>query len=335
MDIHTDDLFSSKSLVPKATAPPLISHVAFHAIIWTGVSLCVLAFSGRLAIRVICFRRLFPEDYAMLLSLIILVGTAIIIQILVPYCYNIKNVHNGYIPLDPQFIEDTVKGLRGHVALMVMNYVGIWLIKISFLIFLFRLGDKVTKYRVLWWIVLAFNIAAGVTAIGIIPFECLLSPVERIVAKVVLTALFSLVVFTVLVTIVRGSVFSGAYISIDQPDVQPVNVAWLWFWFSIEYIISFIVACLISFRCLFTQIESDASVREARAPQWCHQAPPVSRLQPQGLREKARIFRKSMRDTLMTLEGFTRIDSEVFALPSPPTGRLSLNFEEDGESNRT
>ncbi|KAI0886560.1 uncharacterized protein GGS22DRAFT_158159 [Annulohypoxylon maeteangense] len=381
MDLYTRNPASfSKSLVPKATTPPLISHVAFHAIIWTGVSLCILAFSGRVAIRVICFRRLFLEDYVMLVSLIILIATAVIIQTLVPYSYNISQLRSGFTSVpSAQFLEDAAKGLHGHVALMVMGYVGIWLIKFSFLTFLFRLGDKVTKYRVFWWIVLVFNIAAGVTEIGIIPYQCLLSPVERIVVvcttrdkrifsnlnsivsclldalgdvmiicfpvyvlwnvridvrkKIILTALFSLVVFTVLVTIVRGSVFGGAYIPIDQPEIHPVNVAWIWFWFSIEYIISFIVACLISFRCLFTQIESDIALREARAPDWNHQAIPVYRPEPTGFREKVKIFRKSVHDTLMTLEGFTRVDSEVFVLQTSPDGTLTLNFEGDEGSN--
>ncbi|KAI0891997.1 hypothetical protein F4806DRAFT_500578 [Annulohypoxylon nitens] len=270
-----------------------------------------------------------------------------------------------------EFLEDLVKGLHGHVALMMMNYIGIWLIKFSFLIFLSRLGDRVTKYRVFWWIVLIFNIISGVAAIAIIPFGCLLAPADRIVVvckergnrifanlnsiisclldavgdamiigfpiyvlwnvridirkKLILTALFSLVVFTVLVTIVRGSIFSGAYVPVNEPDTRPVNVAWLWFWFCIEYIISFIVACLISFRCLFTQIESESANREAIQ---------VYRPQPKGFREKMRTFRVSMRNTLMTLEGFTGVDSEVFALPSPPAGSLSLNFGGSEDSDR-
>ncbi|KAI1086279.1 hypothetical protein F5B19DRAFT_479829 [Rostrohypoxylon terebratum] len=372
MALHVRDQLSfAKVLVHRVTIPPLIPHVAYHAIIWTGVSLCILAFSCRLVIRTVCFRRLLFEDYFMLLSLIILIATAIILQVLVQYCYNIEEVRIGNEVIMMEFLEGLVKGLHGHVALMMMNYIGIWLIKFSFLIFLSRLGERVTKYRVFWWIVLIFNIISGVAAIAIIPFGCLLAPVDSIILvckgrgnrifanlnsiisclldavgdamiigfpiyvlwnvridvrkKLVLTALFSLVVFTVLVTIVRGSIFSGAYVPVDQPDTKPVNVAWLWFWFCIEYIISFIVACLISFRCLFTQIESDTINREAIQ---------VYRPQPKGFREKMRTFRVSMCNTLMTLEGFTRVDSEMFALPSPPAGSLSLTFEGSEESDR-
>ncbi|KAI1459619.1 hypothetical protein F4805DRAFT_419641 [Annulohypoxylon moriforme] len=382
MEVHTSNSVSfSKTLVLRATTPPLISHVAFHAIIWTGVSLCILTFSSRMTIRVICFRRLFVEDYVMLLSLVILVATAITIQILVPYRHDLADLRSAHPPPSLELLKETAKGLRGHVALMVMNYIGIWLIKFSFLVFLYRLGDRVTKYRIFWWIVLVFNIAAGLTAIGIIDFECLLSPVERIVLvcdyqkrrvflilnsvvsslldalgdvmiicfpvyvlwnvridvrnKIVLTALFSLVVFTILISIIRGSVFGGVNIRhLDKVDIEPVNLAWVWFWLSIEYIISFIVACFISFRCLFTQMESDTSIRDVRTPGWHHRNLPLHRPQPKGFREKVRNFRNSMRDTLMTLEGFTRVDSEVFVLPTPPAGSLSLNFEEDEELNR-
>ncbi|KAI2465944.1 hypothetical protein F4781DRAFT_445542 [Annulohypoxylon bovei var. microspora] len=331
-------------------------------------------------IRVICFRRLFLEDYAMLLSLTILVGTAITIQILVKLCYNIKDVLTGSTQPSPNFLEDTAKGLRGHAALMVMDYIGIWLIKFSFLIFFSRLGNKITKYRIFWWIVLIFNIAAVVTAIGIIPFECLLSPIEHIVAvctiqnkrkfsninsilscsldavgdvmiicfpiyvlwgvridfrkKAILAALFSLVAFTIVITVVRGSVFSGVYISIDQQDVQPINVAWLWLWFSIEYIISFIVACLISFRPLFAQKRSNTSNREERGFNWCPRGLMVSGSQSKGFQAKAQQFHKSVLDTFMTLEGLASVDDEMFSLPFPPTGGLNLDFERGEGSNR-
>ncbi|KAH8600690.1 hypothetical protein B0O99DRAFT_503041, partial [Bisporella sp. PMI_857] len=53
--------------------------------------------------------------------------------------------------------------------------------------------------------------------------------------KITLSAVFSLVIFTMAVTIVRGSIFGGVYKSIDKDNMREMNVAWIWFWFSIEF----------------------------------------------------------------------------------------------------
>lgn len=53
--------------------------------------------------------------------------------------------------------------------------------------------------------------------------------------KITLAALFSLVAFTIAVTIVRGSIFGGVYKPIDYSDKKEMNVTWIWFWFSIEF----------------------------------------------------------------------------------------------------
>lgn len=53
--------------------------------------------------------------------------------------------------------------------------------------------------------------------------------------KLILSTIFSLVVFTIAVTIVRGSIFGGVYKSIDENNMKSMNVTWIWFWFSVEF----------------------------------------------------------------------------------------------------
>jgi len=156
-----------------------------QAITWTGFALCTLAFCGRVAIRIVCFRRPFLEDYLMLASLIILLGACVVIQLCVRYIYMMEDVGNGTTPIPPPtFMDDTTNGLRGFAAFMVMAYTGIWLIKVNFLLFFSRLGgNQFTGYRAFWWAVLVFNVGAGATAIGLIDFPCLLDPAEIIIAQ--------------------------------------------------------------------------------------------------------------------------------------------------------
>lgn len=119
----------------------------------------------------------------MILSLCLLLATTIIGQLCVGYIYNMVAVGNGDAMPSPDFMSETTTGLRSFAVLMVLNYVGIWLIKINFLLFFRRLGNHVKMYRMLWWFVVIFNLAAGVIVIGTVDFKCLMPPAEQIIAK--------------------------------------------------------------------------------------------------------------------------------------------------------
>lgn len=118
----------------------------------------------------------------MMLSLCLLLAVTILGQLSVGYIYNMVAVGNGEAMPSPDFMSETTTGLRSFGVLMVLNYVGIWLIKLNFLLFFRRLGNHVKMYRMLWWFVVVFNLAAGATVIGLIDFKCLLPPAEQVIA---------------------------------------------------------------------------------------------------------------------------------------------------------
>lgn len=119
----------------------------------------------------------------MMLSLCLLLAATILGQLSVGFIYNMVAVGNGDAMPSPDFMNETTTGLRTFGVLMVLNYVGIWLIKLNFLLFFRRLGNHVRMYRMLWWSVVAFNLAAGVTCIGITDFRCLMPPAEQVMAN--------------------------------------------------------------------------------------------------------------------------------------------------------
>lgn len=53
--------------------------------------------------------------------------------------------------------------------------------------------------------------------------------------KIALSGIFALVAFTMIVTIIRGSIFGGAYRPVDGQDMKVMNVSWIWFWFATEF----------------------------------------------------------------------------------------------------
>lgn len=119
----------------------------------------------------------------MMFSLCLLLATTIIGQLFVGYIFDMVAVSNGEAMPSPDFMSNTTKGLRSFGALMILNYVGIWLVKLNFLLFFRRLGNHVTTYRIFWWFAVVFNLAAGATVIGLIDFKCLMPPAEEVIAE--------------------------------------------------------------------------------------------------------------------------------------------------------
>lgn len=55
--------------------------------------------------------------------------------------------------------------------------------------------------------------------------------------KLLLSSIFSLVAFTIAVTIIRGSVFSSIDKSVEEANRKDFDPSWMAFWFFIELIV--------------------------------------------------------------------------------------------------
>lgn len=134
--------------------------------------------------------------------------------------------------------------------------------------------------------------------------------------KLALGAIFSLVGFTIVATVLRGALLSEVFT--DTTAGKTFNIPWVWFWFHIEFCTAFIVACLVSFRSLFVHREQNSgAARRAAAVQRRpsnYNPYPSSGRTPQDsgngsrgnlgrLRGRIKLFQDSVLDTCRTLEG--------------------------------
>lgn len=140
--------------------------------IWVCTSLCIVVLALRFSIRLASFRRLFIEDYLMLFSLLTLIAVSAVLQRFLGYIYTIISVQNGLIPLGPDFPDQLVLGLRADGVVLILNTIGIWAIKLSFLSFFLGFGRQIRVYLVLWWISLVLVVTCGVAQLGLIPYRC-------------------------------------------------------------------------------------------------------------------------------------------------------------------
>ncbi|KUI69817.1 Lipase [Cytospora mali] len=339
-------------------------------IIWVFFGLCVTAFILRAYIRHVCFQRLLVEDWLMLLALCLHLVVAILGQLFLGYVYDMAAAENGQLIPGADFYEDSKKGLRAFGISCLVSYAGIWVIKINFLVFFYRLGHQFKAYFIGWWIVLILVVGCGAAEIGTLQYHCLFGSTNTIFGtcsettvlkevyirmimscvldvlsdaailcfpisilwrvkislrkKLILGGIFGLVGFTIAVTIVRGSIFGGVYKSINADGGSELNVSWIWFWLYVEYTVSFIIACCVSFRALFLQQEhrSQQARDQQRKETGSMYAMDENR---KGFRAKFRRLHESLLDTCRNLECTSA--NNAFGLPVPPSARLSVNFE--------
>ncbi|KAI4258269.1 MAG: hypothetical protein L6R42_005202 [Xanthoria sp. 1 TBL-2021] len=194
---------------------------------------------------------------------------------------------------------------KATLAIIVLFYSALWSIKISFLLFFRRLGNNVRGQRRIWWPVLGVTVATYFACIGSIQYACLVSSFEYLAAncatpaatsfqqitlklncawdvitdclimlipfsmlkgvqmkwhrKAALGAIFSLVVITMVFAIIRTALVGSS--NTTQPDSS-----WLYLWSAIEASIAIIVACLATFRNLFSRESSRPRIEKPAAP---------------------------------------------------------------------
>lgn len=162
--------------------------------------------------------------------------------------------------------------------------------------------------------------------------------------KVVLSIGFCISLVTVGLTIARGAF----YHEVNQDTVnKSLNVAWIWFWYSMELITgqysyrlvglevapanallpppaAIIIACLVSFRALFTQKMNSKASAEQRA------AHIKQRKSYSNLKGRVKALHDTLLETFKSLEGSTTVGrDDVFILSEPPSGLMTVDFSTD------
>jgi hypothetical protein len=255
----------------------------------------------------------------------ILIALAAVLQTHLGDLYELIHVQNMLKAPGLDFPVKMANGLKGDAIAIVLSIIGLWLIKLNFMLLFYRLGNKLRSYLILWWVALVLVVGCGVVNIALIPYDCMLGSILHITMecakesrvnniytvyiatvvvdvlsdvlgtspqllkqsramltqsiviifpiiivwntrlgwrqKFLLSGVFLLVGFTIGVTIVRGSIFGGVYKAVKQSDRQVIDSAWMLFWWYIEFIVSFVIACFVSFRSLWSSREEAAKIR--------------------------------------------------------------------------
>ncbi|ROV90351.1 hypothetical protein VMCG_09713 [Cytospora schulzeri] len=373
-----------------------LSQSAFLGINWFLFALCLIAFVTRLYIRWVCFRRFLAEDLLMLAAILLLVGIEGLSQYYAGIIYHLMAYVNGTATIGPHFITNTEGMLKSCGSAIIMFIVGFYFIKINFLLFFYRLGNRAARiFRIVWWVVFGIVIVCGIASVtmGVPTFQCLFGGIlftfttcetveyenkfftyfrasvaldiftDALIIgfpvwilwgvrislrkKIALAAIFSLVGFTIVATVLRGALLSEVFEQTEKGG-KTFNIPWVWFWFHVELCTAFIVACLVSFRSLFVHREQQSSAAQrAAAVRWRrsnnYRPYPAgvggsgtlqgsgdgSQRNLAGFRGRVKLLEDSVLETCRTLEGVFDDEDTLVEL----TGRSHLGAvsEHEGE----
>jgi hypothetical protein len=167
-----------------------------QGIAWGGTAVSLIFFVFRICVRIKSFKRLYADDFLVLLAWLSLFGSAIVWQTQQTAMYHQYDLAAGKVSPTPEILEAEIVFLRTEVATIILFYVCLWCVKISFLIFFRRLGQNVRGLRVWWWVVLGFTIAFFATCIGDTQYSCLLRSLDWILSMQELPILFENLMLT-------------------------------------------------------------------------------------------------------------------------------------------
>ena len=138
----------------------------------------------RIFVRVKVFRRLFPDDALVLAAWLMLIAYAAIWQWCGNQLYLSIAVASGRLLMPPpDFLDQLETFLHGLFVAYYMFYTLLWSIKMSFLLFFWKLGHNVRRQRPLWWSVFGFTVASYAVCLGLVDYGCLLGSKMHLASK--------------------------------------------------------------------------------------------------------------------------------------------------------
>lgn len=121
----------------------------------------------------------------MLVALGCHLALAILGQIFMGDIYYIIAVEHGHAgdSIGPDFFVDLLLALKAFGIISIVSIADIWLIKLNFLLFFYRLGRQLRTYRVFWWIVFVFSVGCDAGCFGLLQYPCMFGDIETVYVK--------------------------------------------------------------------------------------------------------------------------------------------------------
>lgn len=146
--------------------------------------IAIMFVSFRIWARIKGFKRLYWDDFLVLVAVILHIVTGIVWQTFMAHdMYETMNVLTGLQLPEPNFLAHGHRYAKSSLASLLLFYSTLWAIKFSFLIFFRRLGRHVRRQRLLWWPIFGFTVTSYLIILGVTPYRCLKGSIPYLVEE--------------------------------------------------------------------------------------------------------------------------------------------------------
>ncbi|RDW78975.1 uncharacterized protein DSM5745_05827 [Aspergillus mulundensis] len=274
-------------------AAPLgrVSQPVFMAMQWIFTATSFLFLLFRLTVRFTTSRhfQFHLDDFLVLLAWSFHLATSIIWQVKSGTMYLLFDVINGKAAWTPDLADRFTSLFHYRGAINILFFLGLWCIKLSFLVFFYGLGSKIKSHRIWWYVVAALTVALGALVLADGSYQCLFAEWEFIrtecinahytgrsswayytngaadvLTDLLILSIPSLIIWRTRIEVrkklVLTAVFSAtvfviavaiARVTTGNPVHQFDRFSWGYLWCSVEGGTAIIIACTAAFRQLF------------------------------------------------------------------------------------
>ncbi|KNG86927.1 hypothetical protein ANOM_005366 [Aspergillus nomiae NRRL 13137] len=271
-----------------------VSKGAFLGVLWAFTATDTIFVLFRIFVRIAFFRRLFVDDFFVLLAWAIMLTNAIIWQIQGQVLYKLYAISAGQESYTPAVLPMFESFMRYIAPMTIMFYSGLWAIKFSFMSFFFRLDSKVKSHRIWWYVVLVVIGGVYVASVADVDYRCSLGGIEFIITKcsdldhvhyqnrtfwancvgdivtdILILSIPILILWNTRISLRKKLILFGIFsatilvmavaiirVVVNNSLNSSVDIGWLYFWSFVEMGTGIIIACIASFRQLFVSSQN-------------------------------------------------------------------------------
>ena len=136
------------------------------------------------------FRHLQPDDAFVFIAWLLSVANSAIWTATSKELYFTLDLATGRLTkMPPDFLQRLERLLSCYLASYILGYASLWSIKISFIVFFRKLGEKLQSQRIAWYAVLGFCIASFAVCFGTVDYRCLTSKGMNIIGMLYIPTL--------------------------------------------------------------------------------------------------------------------------------------------------
>lgn len=119
----------------------------------------------RLHVKLHSFRRLYFNDWLIIVAQAMLLASTILWQVEASILYKQHLVQSGELSFTPGFIDRDTALLRSVVPFTILYYSCVWTVKASLVLFFRRLGSKVPGHKIWWSSIFIITVLAWVACV--------------------------------------------------------------------------------------------------------------------------------------------------------------------------